>query len=172
MERPSVIHVVPTQKTSASDSASGSDGGVASGEAQSDGSAKPRRSRKTLKAIKEEKEAEHETKRFLYLAAIEDVKSGKFASSWAASKYYDILCYQMIREYVATGTEWTGSGKTLKVLTKQEEKKIADHCTWRQERGFGYTCEDVAQLIQASIQCDVFSFGNPKNKTKYLRLWF
>ena len=145
MERPSVIHVAPPKPP-----ASGSVGD--SGESQSESSEKPKRSRKTSRAIREEKEAESETKRLLYLSAIEDVKIGKYVSSWAASKHYDILSYPMLREYVKNDTEWKGSGKQLQVLTAQEEKKIADHCIWRQERGFGYKHHDVALLIQASNQ--------------------
>ena len=64
MTRPSVIQVNP------SSSVSGSGSGV-----DEDDSDKPKRSRRSSKAIKEDKEFEIETKKYLYMAAVEDVKS-------------------------------------------------------------------------------------------------
>ena len=147
MERRSVIQFVPPHGASGSDSAGDSE------KAQSDDSEKPKRSRKSSKAIKEEKEAEKETKMYLYMAAVEDIKSGKFVNAYAAHKYYDVLIYQVIQRYVKNGTSFVGSGRKLRVLTNDEEKKIADHCAWRLERGFGYRHYDVALLIQASTYC-------------------
>ena len=149
MERQSVIQFVPPHRPSGS----GSDSAGDSGRGQSDGSEKPKRSRKTSKAIREEKEAEKETKMYLYMAAVEDIKSGKFENANAAHKYYDVLIYQQIHRFFKNGTSFVGSGRKLKILTKDEEKKIADHCVWRLERGFGYKHYDVALLIQASTYC-------------------
>ena len=42
------------------------------------------------------------------MAAVEDVKSGKFSCAYAASKFYDGLCHQMINKFVKKGTEWIG----------------------------------------------------------------
>ena len=147
MERRSVIQFVPPHGASGSDSADDS------GRALSDDSEKPKRSRKSSKAIKEEKEAEKETKMYLYMAAVEDIKNRKFVNTNAAQKYYDVLSYQQINRFVKNGTSFVGSGRKLQVLTKDEEKKIADHCAWRLERGFGYRHYDVALLIQASTYC-------------------
>ena len=146
MERQSVIQFVPPH-------ASGSDSTSDNGKALSDGSEKPKRSRKTSKAIREEKDAEKETKMYLYMAAVEDIKSGKFVNCRAAHRYYDVLIYQLIHRYFKNGTSFVGRGSKLKILTEEEEKKIADHCLWRQERGFGYKHHDVALLIQASTYC-------------------
>ena len=143
MTRPSVIQVNP------SSSVSGSGSGV-----DEDDSDKPKRSRRSSKAIKEDKEFEIETKKYLYMAAVEDVKSGKFSCAYAASKFYDVLFHQTINDFVKNGKEWVGGGKKLEKLTEEEEKKITDLLVWRVERGFGYKHHDVSLLIQASFLAD------------------
>ena len=55
-----------------SSSVSGSGSGVDEDDNNSD---KPQRSRRSSKASKEDKEFENETKKYLYMAAVEDVKS-------------------------------------------------------------------------------------------------
>ena len=115
---------------------------------------KPQRSRRSSKASKEDKEFENETKKYLYMAAVEDVKSGKFSCAYAASKFYDVLFHQTINDFVKNGKEWVGGGRKLEKLTEEEEeeKKITDLLVWRV--GFGYKHHDVALLIQASYLAD------------------
>ena len=148
MTRPSVIQLNP----SSSVSGSGSGDNVVDGDdSKSD---KPQRSWRSSKASKEDKEFENETKKYLYMAAVEDVKSGKFSSAYTASKFYDVLFHQTINDFVKNGKEWVGGGRKLEKLTVEEEKKITDLLVWRVERGFGYKHHDVALLIQASYLAD------------------
>ena len=115
---------------------------------------KPQRSRRSSKASKEDKEFENETKKYLYMAAVEDVKSGKFSCAYAASKFYDVLLHQTINDFVKNSKEWVGGGRKLQRLTEEEEKKITDLLVWRVERGIGYKHHDAALLIQASFLAD------------------
>ena len=76
MTRPSVIQVNPSSSVSGSGSGSGVD---------EDDSDKPQRSRRSSKAHREDNEFENETKKYLHMAAVEDVKSGKFSCAYAGS---------------------------------------------------------------------------------------
>ena len=67
MTRPSVIQLNPSSNVSGS-----GDNVVDEDDSKSD---KPQRSRRSSKASKEDKEFENETKKYLYMAAVEDVKS-------------------------------------------------------------------------------------------------
>ena len=144
MTRPSVIQLNPSSNVSGSGSG---DNVVDEDDSKSD---KPQRSRRSSKASKEDKEFE-KTKKYLYMAAVEDVKSGNFSS---ASKFYDVLFHQTINDFVKNGKEWFGGGRKLEKLTEEEEKKITDLLVWSVERGFGYKHHDVALLIQASYLAD------------------
>ena len=88
------------------------------------------------------------------MAAVEDVKSGKFSCAYAASKFYDVLFHQTINDFVKNGKEWVSGGRKLQRLTEEEEKKITDLLFGRVERGFGYKHHDVALLIQAGFLAD------------------
>ena len=71
------------------------------------------------------------------MAAVEDVKNGKFSCANASSKFYDDLFHQTINDFVKNGKEWVSGGRKLQRLSEEEEKKITDLLVWRVERGFG-----------------------------------
>ena len=44
--------------------------------------------------------------------------------------------------------EYVGQGRISKVLTIEEEEKLANHLKWMSQIGFGYTHSDVQDVVQ------------------------
>ena len=112
----------------------------------------------------EEKKYAMKIRREKYEFACQEYLKGTYKSIYDASKNLE-LSYTSLYRYIVNGDEYSGQGRKLQVLTKEEETKIVDHIVYRQKIGLGVTMYQLQLLIQEVLTAVCSS--NPERVSAY-----
>ena len=94
-----------------------------------------------IKAYKEERKKQYDL-------AINAFKDNQFENFGACAKNFGV-CPKALKKMILSGRGYVGTGDgNNKVLTSEEEAKIASYLKWCRQVGFGLTYQGLQSLIQ------------------------
>ena len=112
----------------------------------------------------QKKKHDREMKRVQCNKAVGAVLRGKFKTVSEAAKHYKVP-RTTLRDLIARGDDFQGSGKKLKSLTFEEEAAIVRHVRWRAGIGCGVNWQQLQSLIHEVLLG--IKIANPNRLTGY-----
>ena len=107
---------------------------------------------------------EKEEKKAKYSRAVAAYRQGGFKSIANCARRYQIP-RTTLRDLLASGDEYQGSGRKLHCLTHDEEGEIVDHVKWRAAVGCGVDWHQLQLLVQEVLLG--LKIANPERMTGY-----